>query len=66
MTNYELGWKTSWAENRVRFNGAVFYEKWNEVQLGIQGVNGITSILNVGDAESKGIEGELSWLAVDI
>ena len=43
----------------------MFYEKWNEVQLGVQGINGITSILNVGNAESKGIEGELSWLAVD-
>jgi outer membrane receptor protein involved in Fe transport len=65
LTNYELGWKTSWGENRFRFNGALFYEKWNQVQLGIQGVNGITSILNVGDAESKGVEGELSWLALD-
>jgi iron complex outermembrane recepter protein len=65
LTNYELGWKTSWAENRVRFNGALFWEKWTDVQLGIQGVNGITSILNVGDAEVKGIEGELNWLAME-
>ena len=65
LTNYELGWKTTWADNRFRFNGALFYEQWNKIQFGIQGVNGITSILNVGDAESKGIEGELSWLAMD-
>jgi len=65
LTNYELGWKTSWAQNRVRFNGAVFYEDWSEIQLGIQGVNGITSILNVGNAAVKGIEGELSWLAIE-
>ncbi len=65
LTNYELGWKTSWAENRVRFNGAIFYEDWKDLQLGIQGESGITSILNVGDAEVKGIEGEFSWLAAD-
>ena len=65
LTNYELGWKTSWAQNTFRFNGALFWEKWTDVQLGIQGLNGITSILNVGDAESKGIEGELSWLAME-
>jgi len=65
LNNYELGWKTSWYDNRVRFNGAVFYEKWNQVQLSVQGINGITSVLNVGDAEVKGVEGEFSWLAMD-
>ena len=65
LTNYELGWKTTWDENRVRFNGAIFYEDWTQVQLGIQGQSGITSILNVGDARVKGIEGDLSWLAMD-
>ncbi len=24
LKNYEVGWKTSWANNRVRFNGAIF------------------------------------------
>jgi iron complex outermembrane recepter protein len=65
LSNYEIGWKTSWDDNRFRFNGAIFYEDWTDVQDGVQGVNGITSILNVGNATSKGIEGELSWLAVE-
>jgi iron complex outermembrane recepter protein len=65
LTNYELGWKSTWDENRVRFNGAIFYENWTDVQLGIQGLSGITSILNVGNADVKGIEGELSWLAME-
>ena len=65
LTNYELGWKTTWDQNRFRFNGAIFYEDWTKLQLGIQGQSGITSILNVGDAEVKGIEGELSWLATE-
>ncbi len=64
LSNYELGWKTTWADNRLRFNGAVFYEQWSKVQDGIQGPNGITSIYNVGDADVKGIEGELNWLAM--
>lgn len=63
LTNYEIGWKTTWDQNRFRFNGALFYEDWKDIQLGVQGVNGITSILNVGNASVKGIEGELSWLA---
>ena len=65
LTNYELGWKTAWFGNRVRFNGAVFYEKWNEIQIGVTGPNGITSIFNAGNATSKGIESDLSWNVLD-
>lgn len=65
LTNYEIGWKTSWAGNSVRFNGAVFHEKWQGVQVAIQGENGITSIVNAGDARTQGIETELNWLPVE-
>ena len=30
LTNYELGWKTTWADNRLSFNGAVFQENWDK------------------------------------
>ncbi|MFO1466230.1 MAG: TonB-dependent receptor [Steroidobacteraceae bacterium] len=65
LSNFEIGWKTAWLDRHVRLNGAVFFEKWKGAQYGIQGVNGITSILNAGDAESKGIEGDVSWAASD-
>ena len=65
LSNYELGWKTGWFDHRLRLNGAVFYEKWKGVQLGVPGPNGITDIFNVGNATVKGIESELDWLALD-
>jgi iron complex outermembrane receptor protein len=65
LSNYELGWKTAWLDRSLRINGAVFFEKWKGAQYGIQGTNGITSILNVGNAESKGIEGDITWAATD-
>ncbi|HVO00299.1 MAG TPA: TonB-dependent receptor [Steroidobacteraceae bacterium] len=65
LTNYELGWKTSWANNRVRFNGAVFHENWKNVQVAIQGLNGVTSIVNAGDARTEGFESDINWLATD-
>ena len=43
----------------------MFYEKWKDVQYSVQGANGITSIYNVGAAEVKGIESDVSWLALD-
>jgi iron complex outermembrane recepter protein len=65
LTNFEIGWKTAWLNNRLRTNGAVFYEKWKDMQLSAFGENGITSIVNAADAEVKGIEGDISWLALD-
>jgi iron complex outermembrane receptor protein len=65
LTNYEVGWKSAWLDHRVRLNGAIFYEQWNNLQTGVIGANGITSIFNSGDAASKGIETELSWNVLD-
>ncbi len=65
LSNYEFGWKTAWFDHRVRLNGAAFFEKWAGVQIGVQGVNGITSILNAGRAEVKGVEFDVNWLIGD-
>ncbi len=65
ITNLEVGWKTSWLDRRLRFNGALFYEKWKGVQTSVQGANGINSIVNAGDAKVQGIEGEITWLPID-
>ncbi len=63
LTNVEVGWKTSWAGNTLRFNGAIFHEAWKGVTVAIQGENGITSMVNAGDARTQGFETELEWLA---
>lgn len=65
LTNIEVGWKTAWLNSRLRWNGAVFYERWKGVQLAVAGQQGISSIVNVGDARVKGIETEVNWLALD-
>jgi outer membrane receptor protein involved in Fe transport len=65
LTNYELGWKTAWNNRRVRFNGAFFFEKWRDAQVSIQGLNGVTSQVNAGNAETKGFETDINWLALD-
>ncbi|MGB8692350.1 MAG: TonB-dependent receptor [Steroidobacteraceae bacterium] len=61
LTNIEVGWKTSWLDRRVRFNGAAFIEKWKDAQFAISGDNGITEILNAGRAEIRGVESDLQW-----
>lgn len=61
LSNYEIGWKTTWANGTVRWNGAIFYEKWDDMifTLARPGDNGVNSLANVGGAESKGIESDI-------
>ena len=62
LSNYELGWKTTWLDRKLRLNGAVFYEEWKEVQFGIApvGGNGVTFTYNLGDARVYGVEGDFA------
>jgi len=61
LTNYEVGWKTSWLDNSLRFNGDVFWENWDNVQFPFLGENSFTIIQNAGNAVSKGIESNVDW-----
>jgi len=63
LTNLELGWKTSWFDNRLSFNGAVFRETWNHFQFNILGPNGLTIIENANSARINGFESQLNWQA---
>jgi iron complex outermembrane recepter protein len=65
LTNYEIGWKTRFAEDRVQLNGAIFLEDWDDIQVSFQGANGITQVANGGKAQVKGIEAQLDWLPTD-
>jgi iron complex outermembrane receptor protein len=67
LNNYELGWKTTWADGRVRLNGAVFHEEWDGVQYSYlpPGGVGLTVIRNVGAAEIDGIEMDIGWAPID-
>ena len=60
LDNFEFGWKTSWLDHAIRWNGAVYYEKWNNLQYAEQAQGaGITNITNVGGARVYGIESDL-------
>jgi len=58
LNNYELGFKSSWFDRKLRLNGAFFYEQWKDLQYGLSpvGSNGVTNIYNAGDARVYGAE----------
>ncbi|WP_135212918.1 TonB-dependent receptor [Vitreimonas flagellata] len=65
LDNYEIGWKTEWANGRLRWNGAAFLEVWEDFQFAFLGLNGLTEIQNAGDAEIRGVETDLTWAPTD-
>jgi len=65
LTNYEIGWKTRFADDRFQFNGAVFLDEWDNIQISFQGANGITQVANGPKAEIQGVEAQLDWLPSD-
>lgn len=65
LYNYELGWKTQWADNSFRFNGAVYWEDWKDFQFSFLGPNAFTEIQNAGQARIKGAETEISWRPIE-
>ena len=65
LTNYELGWKTTWLDNTLNFNGALYLEDWKDFQFTFLGPNSIPIIANAGQAQILGIESNLLWRATD-
>jgi outer membrane receptor protein involved in Fe transport len=60
LTNYELGFKSTFDEHRWLVNVAVFDIEWDNIQVSAS--NGVASYLaNGGKARSRGLEFETLW-----
>ncbi|EQB30004.1 TonB-denpendent receptor [Sphingobium ummariense RL-3] len=57
LTNYEIGFKTTWS-GIFRLNAAAYWEKWDNIQYGVvvSGAQGAGMTGNAGKAEVKGVE----------
>ena len=56
LTNFELGWKTTLADGKVRLNGAIYQQQWKSFQFSFLGQNSFTEIHNGPNARIRGIE----------
>lgn len=62
LYNYEVGTKNTLFDGLMTFNLTAFYSDWKNVQVSFQpaGGSGVVLIGNVGSAESKGIEADMT------
>jgi iron complex outermembrane recepter protein len=59
LTNNELGWKTMWLNHRIQWDGAVYQEDWDDVQIGAftgGASNNTESTINGGNYRVRGVE----------
>jgi iron complex outermembrane recepter protein len=64
LTNYELGFKTTWADGKLRINGAVYQQDWKTFQFAFLGANSFTQIQNGPDARIRGGELDINFTPV--
>ncbi len=68
LKNKEIGWKTSWLNNHLQFDGAIYQEDWSSVQLSIfePAVYGFqTFVANGPNYRVRGMEGNLIFNATE-
>jgi len=58
--NYEIGLKSSWLDNRLTTNVALFYIEWEDQIVRALGDNGAVLNENAGESSSRGFELEIA------
>ena len=57
ITNYELGFKSTWLSNQFHFNAAVFMVDWADAQVGtFAETGGVDVTVNAASADARGLE----------
>jgi iron complex outermembrane receptor protein len=66
LTNYEIGWKTSWLDNSLRWNGAAYDEEFEQFQFAVLfPPNSLTGVQNAPSARILGVESNVDWRATE-
>jgi iron complex outermembrane receptor protein len=60
LTNYELGWKTTFGP--LRWNGAIYHQLWDKMQFSFLGPNALTVVQNGRQATINGVETDINYL----
>lgn len=66
---YEIGYKSTWLDNRLLFNASIYYVDWSDLQINVPEIDGpplaAVVIDNIGGASSLGIEIDGQFIVTD-
>lgn len=67
VENLEFGWKATFLDNRLRWNGTAYKVDWSDIQLTVTDftVSNLTFTTNLGEAEVSGIDSDLAFAVND-
>src|SRR5690606_11443014 len=60
LTSYELGWKAGFDQQRLQLDVVAYQIDWEDIQV-VSLVNGVSGLVNGGQATSRGLEASLLW-----
>ncbi|NNC35869.1 MAG: TonB-dependent receptor [Hyphomonadaceae bacterium] len=68
VDNFELGWKTTLADNQLRFNGSAFYIDITNLQTTIFDTSIVNLFFsdNAADAKVLGVEGDFTYAPISV
>lgn len=65
-TSYEVGLKSQWLDNRLRFNATAFYQTYEDFQVAQTVPEAASQLMtNAAEVHSKGVEFDVTYLATD-
>lgn len=67
-TNYEIGIKSEWFDNRLRVNGAIFFTEFEDFQASTQVPDAFPPLFtleNAGELETEGVELDVSAMLLE-
>ncbi len=67
VENIEFGWKATFLDNRLRWNGTAYKVDWSDIQLTVTDftVSNLTFTTNLGEAEVTGIDSDIAFSVND-
>jgi iron complex outermembrane receptor protein len=63
LKNYEVGLKSEWFDNSLRFNAVAYHMQWDDMQIQVNDPEIFSlGIVNFSEAEIDGFEAEVTWI----
>ena len=66
LKNYEIGFKSSWLDDSLRFNSVLYRMDWEDMQIQVNDPDTFSlGVVNFSQAQVDGFETEITWIPAE-